>query len=78
MPIQAPLAAAIFLTTWWIVLFTVLPLGVRSADEAGEKSVVGSDPGAPAAPMLFKKLGLTTAITAFLFLAFLLVLKATG
>ncbi len=51
MPIQTPLAVAIFLTIWWIVLFAVLPLGVRSLHEDGE-TPEGSDPGAPKAPML--------------------------
>ncbi|KAF0212870.1 MAG: hypothetical protein FD172_807 [Methylocystaceae bacterium] len=36
MPFSLPLAAAIYLTIWWIVLFAVLPLGVRSSEEADE------------------------------------------
>ena len=37
MPFTLPLALALYATIWWIVLFAVLPLGVRSADEAGEE-----------------------------------------
>jgi len=77
MPIQTPLAIAVFLTIWWIVLFTVLPLGVRSLHEDGE-TPAGSDPGAPLAPMLLKKAGITTAIAIVVFGAFLLIVKAMG
>jgi predicted secreted protein len=62
-----PLAIAIYATIWWIVLFAVLPLGVRSAEETGEAQSEGSDPGAPIAPQLAKKAGLTTMISAIVF-----------
>ncbi len=78
MPIQTPLAVAIFLTIWWIVLFTVLPMGVRSLHEEGETPPAGYDPGAPLAPMLLKKTLITTGISAVLFAAFLLIVKAMG
>jgi predicted secreted protein len=77
MPIQTPLAIAVFLTIWWIVLFTVLPLGVRSLHEDGE-TPAGSDPGAPLAPMLLKKAAITTAIATVVFGVFLLIVKAMG
>jgi predicted secreted protein len=51
---------ATFLTIWWVVLFAILPIGVRSQLETGEVAP-GSEPGAPAAPMLKKKLVWTTA-----------------
>ena len=57
------LAAAIYFVVWWIVLFAVLPWGVESQHEAGEISP-GSDPGAPARPLLVKKLVATTLISA--------------
>ncbi len=67
MPFPLPLALAIYATIWWIVLFVVLPLGVRSAEEAGEERPEGADPGAPLAPQLFKKAGLTTILSAIVF-----------
>lgn len=67
MPFPIPLALAIYVTIWWIVLFAVLPLGVRSAEEAGEERPEGSDPGAPVAPQLAKKAALTTVIAAVIF-----------
>ena len=38
-------AIAIYFLIWWIVLFAVLPWGVRAQ---GEDSPPGTDPGAPA------------------------------
>ncbi|WP_424363665.1 DUF1467 family protein [Methylocystis parvus] len=67
MPFTLPLALAIYVTIWWIVLFAVLPLGVRSAEEAGEEQPEGSDPGAPVAPQLLKKAAITTVIAAIVF-----------
>lgn len=54
--------AAIYFTVWWLVLFAVLPFGVR-ADENPEP---GNAPGAPVAPMLGKKFLWTTIISAVL------------
>ncbi len=67
MPFPIPLAVAIYLTIWWIVLFVILPLGVNSADEAGEDRPKGADPGAPAAPQLAKKAAITTVVAAVVF-----------
>ena len=67
MPFPIPLALAIYVTIWWIVLFAVLPLGVRSVDEAGEERPEGADPGAPVAPLLAKKAALTTVLAAIVF-----------
>ena len=39
--------AAIYFIMWWIVLFAVLPWGVRSQTEHGEEVPPGTDPGAP-------------------------------
>jgi predicted secreted protein len=60
------MAIAIFFTIWWVLLFAVLPFGVRSQHETAE-IVPGSDPGAPVAPRLLAK-GLWT--TAFSLVAF--------
>ncbi|MBM3567920.1 MAG: DUF1467 family protein [Alphaproteobacteria bacterium] len=49
---------AIYLIVWWLVLFAVLPFGVRR-DESPE---TGHDPGAPQRPMLLRKFAATTVI----------------
>jgi predicted secreted protein len=58
-------AFAIYFVAWWIVLFVVLPFGVRSQQETGE-IVPGTDPGAPVMPRLLRVVGWTTVITAVL------------
>ncbi len=50
----------VYLLVWWVMLFTVLPLGVeRNADAAK-----GHDAGAPVNPMLKKKIILNSALSA--------------
>ena len=57
----------VFLVVWWLVFFTMLPIGVVSQHESSESMEQGTDPGAPQKPMLLKKAGLTTIITCVLF-----------
>jgi predicted secreted protein len=51
--------AATFFLIWWVVLFAVLPWGVRSQLESGD-TTPGTDPGAPVVPKLGRKLLWTT------------------
>ena len=63
-----PLSIAAYFTIWWVVLFAVLPWGVRSAGEADVTDLpAGADPGAPAAPNLGKKAIWTTIVAAVVF-----------
>ena len=59
-------AFAIYFVMWWIVLFLTLPFGVRSQHEGGE-SAPGTDPGAPIASRMGRKLIWTTVISAVIF-----------
>ena len=68
MPFSWPLAVAIFIVIWFVVLFAVLPFGITSQSEAGDVAR-GTDPGAPAAPRLLSKAIWTTAISIVLFVA---------
>jgi predicted secreted protein len=54
---------AVFFTLWWVMLFMMLPIGVRSQAEAGEVSP-GTDPGAPETPAIGRKMVWTTIVTA--------------
>ena len=48
---STPMSIAVFFTIWWIVLFAILPIGVKSQHEAGVTDIPpGADPGAPVAP----------------------------
>ena len=64
----ATTAVAIFFLIWWIVLFAVLPWGVRSQHESGP-IVPGTDPGAPTIPNLKWKLLWTTVVSLAVFAA---------
>ncbi len=59
-------ALAIYFIVWWVVLFAVLPWGVRSQVESGEVAP-GTDPGAPAAPQLRLKMMWTTIVATIVF-----------
>ncbi len=59
-------ALAIYFLIWWVVLFAVLPFGVRSQHESGEV-IAGTDPGAPAMPRLRNKLIWTTGVATVVF-----------
>ena len=52
---------------WWMVLFTVLPWGVRTADEIGQAIEPGHATSAPVRPRIILKFAVTTAIAAALF-----------
>ncbi len=45
----------VFLVSWWMVFFMLLPRGVVSQHEVDEERVEGTDPGAPVSPKLWKK-----------------------
>ncbi len=70
-------AAAIYFIIWWLVLFAVLPIGVRSQSEDGDV-VLGTDHGAPVQPMLVRKAVITTVIAAVIFAAVYLVFAVYG
>lgn len=53
-----------YLVVWWTVLFTILPLGVRSHHEEGIDVPGGGDPGSPVNPNLVKKFITTTWVSA--------------
>jgi len=57
---------AIYFVLWWIVLFVTLPFGVRSQHEDGS-GAPGTDPGAPIATRMGRKLIWTTIISAVIF-----------
>ena len=61
-------AIVIYFLIWWIVLFAVLPWGIRSQEEHGDIAR-GSDPGAPAIPHLLTKLFWTTLTATAIFAA---------
>lgn len=54
--------AAIYFTTWWVVLFAVLPFGAHPPEQVEQ----GMATSAPARPLLLKKFIWTTIVSAVL------------
>jgi predicted secreted protein len=65
-------AIAIYFIIWWMVLFAILPWGVRSQQESGAITP-GSDPGAPVIPNVKRKLAWTTIVAGVVFALWYLV-----
>jgi predicted secreted protein len=63
---------AIYFIIWWLVLFLVLPFGIRNAHESGETVEEGNEPGAPVNPRLVRKAAITTLLATALFAVFYL------
>ena len=59
----------VFIIIWWLILFMVLPWGISRT----ENPEAGHDPGAPARPMVVRKLLITTGLTIVLFGIFMAV-----
>jgi predicted secreted protein len=49
---------------WWVVLFTVLPFGVKVSEQPGK----GHADGAPERPMMWRKVAITTLISCVVWL----------
>jgi len=67
---------AIYLTTWWIVLFMILPIGLRDQNNAPPPTD-GSQWGAPENPNLKKKF-ITTTWVATIVWAVIVIVVWTG
>jgi predicted secreted protein len=68
---------AIYFVVWWVVLFAVLPFGVRTQDEEGEVTL-GTTRSAPARPQLIRKAIVTSVVAAILVGAFWLAVDVYG
>ena len=60
---------AVYFVVWWIVLFAVLPWGVRTQDEEGDVTL-GTMRSAPSRPLLIRKAIATTLVAAVIVGAF--------
>lgn len=59
-------AMALYIFIWWIVLFAVLPFGVRTQHEAGDV-VPGTPESAPAHPRLLRIFTINTVVASIVF-----------
>jgi predicted secreted protein len=53
---------AVYFIIWWLVLFTVLPWGMRSAHEEGAEVEAGNDRAAPVRVNMWRKFVITTLV----------------
>ena len=58
----------VYVMIWWIIFFSVLPVGIQSNKEVFKEKIEGIDPGAPKNPKIAKKFLITTLITSLIFL----------
>ena len=58
----------VYVLIWWIVFFSVLPVGIQSNKEKVREKIEGVDPGAPNNPKIAKKFFITTIITSIIFI----------
>ncbi|WP_428670223.1 DUF1467 family protein, partial [Roseibium sp.] len=59
--------AAIYFMIWWILLFAILPFGMRRTQEEAGEVVPGSEPSAPERPQFLKVIVITTIAAKVLF-----------
>jgi predicted secreted protein len=58
----------VYISIWWIVFFSILPIGIKSQNAKFTDELHGNDRGAPKNPRIAKKFFLTTLITSIIFL----------
>ena len=73
-PIGNVLASAIFYIVWFVSLFVVLPIGIRTQSDAGEY-IKGTSAGAPINAKAGRIAALTTIIASVAFTVLLLALR---
>ncbi len=58
----------VYVLIWWIIFFSVLPIGIISQNKKIKQDLGGNDPGAPKNPNILKKFLITTSISTILFI----------
>ena len=65
----------VYVMIWWIIFFSVLPIGIQSNKEVFKEKLEGNDPGAPKNPNIAKKFLITTIITSLIFIVIYYLVK---
>ena len=63
---------AVYVCIWWVVIFAVLPWGIRTAERTDQ----GHDAGAPDNPRLPRKALITTVIAGALWLLYYVIVMS--
>jgi len=64
----------VYFLIWWVVIFCTLPFGAQGIENPKD----GSMPGAPANPLLKKKIIFTTIISAVVWVVIYLIIRFGG
>ena len=65
----------VYVLIWWIIFFSVLPIGIQSNKEKFRENIEWIDPGAPNNPKIGKKFLITTIITSIIFIVIYYLVK---
>ncbi len=65
----------VYVLIWWIIFFSVLPIGIQSNKEKFKQKIEGIDPGAPNNPKIGKKFFITTRRTTIIFMVIYYLVK---
>ena len=65
----------VYVLIWWIIFFSVLPVGIQSNNEKFRERIEGVDPGAPNNPNIVRKFLITTIITSIIFIVIYYLVK---
>ena len=61
----------VYMIIWWIVIFTILPIGIKKQDEV----MKGHAEGAPKNPLILKKFIITSIIAFIIWLVVFYIIK---
>mgnify|MGYP001165427895 CR=1 FL=1 len=59
----------LYVCVWWVVFFSLLPVGIKPNNTRFIDKISGIDPGAPKKANILKKFIYTTLITSIIFLS---------
>jgi predicted secreted protein len=65
----------VYVLIWWMIFFSVLPVGIQSKKEKFKEHIDGVDLGAPNNPKMGKKFLITTIITSIIFIVIYYLVK---
>ena len=65
----------VYVLIWWIIFFSVLPVGIQSNNRKFKEKSKGIDLGAPKNPNISKKFLITTIITSIIFIVIYYLVK---
>ena len=65
----------VYVLIWWMIFFSVLPVGIQSNKRKFKEKLGGIDPGAPNNPNISKKFLITTIITSIIFIVIYYLVK---